>query len=135
MIEIEILGAAPPGARNILPAALPRLHPEVIHPGQVDVLGNSRKRSARRRPVRIDTEERRGDPGVGAVPGCNYNAHVPQFVGNTVRHVLDDVELDHSKSPPLLKKIWVTQNRATRTALASSTASRPTRPDRPHGWG
>lgn len=104
MIEIEILGTAPSGARNILPAALPRFHPEVIHPGQIDVLGNPGKRPARRRPVRIDAEETRGDPRVGAAPGCGYDAHVTRFIGNTVGHVLDDVELGHSKSPPSLKR-------------------------------
>ena len=104
MIEIEILGTATPGARNILPATLPRFHPEIIHPGQIDVLGNPGKRPARRRPVQIDAEETRGDPRVGAAPGCGYDAHVTRFIGNTVGHVLDDVELGHSKSPPSLKR-------------------------------
>ena len=85
MIEIEVPGTAPSGARNVLPAALPRFHSEVIHPGQVDVLGNSGKRSAHRRPVQIDAEETRGDPRVGAAPGCGYDAHVTRFIGNTIR--------------------------------------------------
>jgi len=131
MIEIEILGTATPGARNILPATLPRLHPEIIHPGQIDVLGNPGKRPARRRPVQIDAEETRGDPRVGAAPGCGYDAHVTRFIGNTVGHVLDGVELGHSKSPPSLKR----RSGPLESALAPGTASQSTRPGRPHGWG